>query len=198
MVLAAALALGALTGGAEAAPSGGQTATLEGRVLSAKGTPVANAVVFLTGPQGGRAPAGKPVLDQRGRTFIPHVMAVPVGTTVEFPNHDTVFHNVFSVREGKRFDLGLYPTGSRRDVKFDHPGLVRIFCNIHSEMSAFIWVLPNPYFSVTDRKGAYRIAGAPPGTHRLTAWAEPATTVESSVTLSAGTTAHHDLALPPR
>ena len=109
---------------------------LSGRV-TAGGRPVRDAVVFVedlrTAPVERRA-----VLDQYNRTFVPHVMVVQAGTRVDFPNHDTVFHNVFSYREGKRFDLGLYPVGKIRVQRFDQPGLMRIFCNIHSNMSAFI------------------------------------------------------------
>lgn len=111
-------------------------------------------------------------MDQRNRTFIPHVMAVQLGTRVEFPNHDVVFHNVFSFREGKRFDLGLYPVGSTKVVTFDRPGLVRIFCNIHSNMSAFVWVVENPYFGVTDRAGRFRISDVPEGARVLQVWHE--------------------------
>src|SRR5205085_10932427 len=116
--------------------------------------------------------SARAVMDQRNRTFIPHVMAVQVGTQVQFPNHDTVFHNVFSYREGKRFDLGLYPVGKTRIVTFDRPGLVRIFCNIHSNMSAFLWVLENSYFAVTDRSGQFRIDDVPAGERVVRVWHE--------------------------
>src|SRR5438874_726505 len=134
---------------------------LAGRVTSS-GRPVRDAVVFVddlrTPPAERRAK-----LDQYNRTFVPHVLVVQAGARVDFPNNDTVYHNVFSYREGKRFDLGLYPVGTMRVVNFDQPGLVRIFCNIHSNMSAFIWVLENPYFAVTDRSGRFRIPNVPAG-----------------------------------
>ena len=104
-------------------PSRARAGELTGQVTTAGGHPVREAVIFVdqirTGPS-----AGRRLMDQRNRTFIPHVMAVQLGTRVEFPNHDTVFHNVFSYREGKRFDLGLYPVGTMRVVNFDQPGLV--------------------------------------------------------------------------
>jgi hypothetical protein len=112
------------------------------------------------------------VMDQRRRTFIPHVMAVQIGTRVEFPNNDFVYHNVFSTREGKPFDLGLYPVGRTREVVFRQPGLIRIFCNIHSNMSAFIWVVENGYFTVTDRTGRFRIPDVPAGSRAIRVWHE--------------------------
>jgi plastocyanin len=152
------------------AASSARAGELTGQV-TAGGHGVREAVVFVdeirTPPAGHRA-----LMDQRNRTFIPHVMAVQLGTHVTFPNHDTVFHNVFSFREGKRFDLGLYPVGTTRVVDFDQPGLVRIFCNIHSNMSAFIWVLENPYFAVTDRSGRFRIANVPAGDQVVRVWHE--------------------------
>jgi plastocyanin len=143
---------------------------LVGRV-TAHGRPVRDAVLFVDDLRAPRVRDRK-VMDQRNRTFLPHVMAVQLGTRVDFPNSDTVFHNVFSFREGKRFDLPLYPVGATRPVTFDQPGLVRIFCNIHSNMSAFIWVVENPYFAVTDRDGRFRIAGVPAGAHGLRVWHE--------------------------
>src|SRR5947209_17701907 len=132
---------------------------LAGRVTSG-GHPVRDEVVFVddlrTPPTERRAK-----LDQYNRTFVPHVLVVQAGTRVDFPNNDTVYHNVFSYREGKRFDLGLYPVGTTQVKRFDQPGLMRIFCNIHSNMSAFIWVIGNPYFAKTDKAGRFRLTGVP-------------------------------------
>jgi plastocyanin len=133
------------------------------------------AVVFLeTAPQGAfeAPPPGRAVLDQRNETFVPHVLAVPVGTTVEFPNSDRVFHNVFSLSKARKFDLGRYPRGSSRSVRFDRPGMVRVFCEIHSHMSAFVLVFAHRFFDTTDASGRYRIAGVPPGTYTLAVWNE--------------------------
>jgi hypothetical protein len=112
------------------------------------------------------------VLDQKNETFVPHVLAVSVGTTVEFPNSDRVFHNVFSLSKARRFDLGRYPRGASRSVRFDRPGMVRVFCEIHSHMSAFVLVFAHRFFDTTDERGGYRIEGVPPGTYTLAVWYE--------------------------
>jgi plastocyanin len=109
---------------------------------------------------------------QKHKAFDPHVLAVEVGSAVQFPNHDPFFHNVFSLFEGKRFDLGLYEAGSSRIVVFDRPGICYLFCNIHPEMSAVVLVLSTPYFAVTDATGQLRIAGVPPGRYELRVWYE--------------------------
>jgi plastocyanin len=132
-------------------------------------------VVYLeTAPRGAfEVPApGRAVLDQRNETFVPHVLAVTVGTTVEFPNSDRVFHNVFSLSKAKRFDLGRYPRGQSRSVRFERPGMVRVFCEIHSHMSAFVLVFAHRFFDTTDDAGRYRIEGVPPGTYTLAVWNE--------------------------
>ena len=95
------------------------------------------------------------MLDQRNLSFSPHVLVVRVGTTVDFPNNDRVFHNVFSFRDGKRFDLGMYPVGTMQQVTFDQPGLSRIFCNIHPNMAAYVLTVDSPYFARADESGAF-------------------------------------------
>ena len=130
-------------------------------------------VVYLeTAPQGAFEESERPhaVLDQRNQTFLPYVLAIPVGTTVDFPNRDSTFHNVFSLSKTQRFDLGRYARGESRSVRFDRPGVVRVFCEIHSHMSAFILVFAHRYFATTDAEGHYRIAGIPPGEYRLVVW----------------------------
>ena len=109
--------------------------------------PEPNAVVWVEVPGSG-PPQKKVVLDQRNLSFSPRVLAVRTGTTVEFPNNDRVFHNVFSFRDGKRFDLGMYPVGTIRNVTFDQPGLSRIFCNIHPNMAAYVMAVDSGYFAV--------------------------------------------------
>jgi plastocyanin len=137
-------------------------------------------VVWLT-PAGGTSPLPghgaappRPQLVQRNKTFEPHLLVVPVGSVVEFPNRDPFFHNVFSLFEGKRFDLGLYEAGSSRDVVFDKPGISYIFCDIHAEMSAVIIALPTPYYAISDRKGQVVIPRVPSGRYTLHIWYEAA------------------------
>ncbi len=114
------------------------------------------AVVYLqTAPRGAfeQTDSGRAVMDQRNETFVPHVLAITTGTTVEFPNSDRIYHNVFSFSKASRFDLGRYPVGRSKSVRFDKPGIVRVFCDIHSHMNAFILVFSHPYFALTDAEG---------------------------------------------
>ena len=118
--------------------------------------------------------SSRPRLVQKNKSFEPHVLVVPVGSVVEFPNRDPFFHNVFSLFEGKRFDLGLYEAGSTRDVVFDKPGTSYIFCNIHSEMSAVVIAVSSPYFGISDARGRVSIPHVPPGRYMLRIWYEEA------------------------
>jgi plastocyanin len=111
---------------------------------------------------------------QRNKRFDPHLLVVPVGSLVEFPNEDPFFHNVFSLYNGKRFDLGLYETGSQRGVRFDREGVSYIFCNIHPEMGAVILAVSTPYYAIS-RDGSIAISGVPPGKYMLNVWSEDAT-----------------------
>jgi plastocyanin len=140
----------------------------------------ANLVIWLNplDPTGEVRPASQsnssrpPRLVQQHKRFEPHVLVVPVGTAVEFPNHDPFFHNVFSLFEGKRFDLGLYEAGTTRLVHFDRPGVSYIFCNIHPEMSAAVIALKTPYYAVSDVAGRVSIAEVPPGRYLMEVWFE--------------------------
>jgi len=114
---------------------------------------------------------------------VPHVLAMRVGTVVDFPNNDTIFHNVFSLSKAKRFDLGRYAKGQSKSVLFDEPGIVRVFCEIHSHMNAFVLVFAHRFFAVTDDKGRYRIDDVPPGTYTLVAWYEGSVRQTRSVTV---------------
>ncbi len=132
-------------------------------------------VVYLeVAPQGAFEEHDRPpaVLDQRDEAFLPYVLAVMAGTTVSFPNHDRTYHNVFSLSKTKRFDLGRYPRGTAKSVRFERPGVVRVFCDIHSHMSAFILVFAHPYFATTDPEGRYRVERVPPGEYTLMAWTD--------------------------
>ena len=123
------------------------------------------------------APAGSPGrfrMEQKNKNFNPHIMVVPLGSTVEFPNLDPFFHNVFSQFNGKRFDLGLYEAGSTREVHFDHEGISYLFCNIHSQMAAVIVTLRTPYYALGSRSGSLELHDVPPGDYEMHVWAEGA------------------------
>ena len=139
-----------------------------------------NVVVWLS-PVGTAPPvapsAKQPLrLAQHNKSFEPHVLVVPVGSVVQFPNRDPFFHNVFSLFDGKRFDLGLYEAGSVRNVSFDRPGISYIFCNIHAEMSAVVIALDTPYFGISNRKGEIVIPNVPVGRYSMKTWYETAPT----------------------
>lgn len=110
------------------------------------------------------------LLDQLNERFVPHVLPIMVGATVSFLNSDDVYHNVFSFSSAKSFDLGRYKKGKSREVTFDKPGVVKVYCDIHTHMNAFILVLENPYFATTDAQGNYLIKDIPPGDYVLKAW----------------------------
>jgi plastocyanin len=148
---------------------------------------VADAIVWLDAP--GVAPSRprpRVVLDQRNLNFYPRVLVVQVGTTVEFPNHDRVFHDVFSFRDGKQFELGLYPVGAVKQVPFDRPGLSRVFCNIHPAMAAYIMVVDSPYFAVSDRDGRFTLSRMPAGTFTYHAWRPGGTILSGSAAFHPG------------
>lgn len=122
-------------------------------------------------------------LDQRDETFVPHILAITAGTIVDFPNSDPTYHNVFSLSRTKQFDLGRYAAGRTKSVLFDRPGIVRVFCDIHSHMNAWILVFAHRYFAVTDDSGRYRIEGVPPGTYTVSVWNEAVARESQVVTL---------------
>jgi plastocyanin len=155
--------------------------------LRVDGKPAENAVVWLEAPDAPRT-ARRAVLDQRNLAFSPTVLAVSTGSTVRFPNNDRVLHNVFSFRDGKRFDLGLYPIGQVRDVKFDHAGVSRLFCNIHPAMAAYIVVVDSPYYAVTDREGKFSLSGVPYGQYTYHVWRATAGTISGKVAVAPNST----------
>ena len=111
-------------------------------------------------------------LAQKNKQFTPHILVVPTGSSVNFPNLDPFFHNVFSLFDGKRFDLGLYEAHTRRVVQFDREGVSYIFCNIHPEMGAVVVSLSTPYYGVSTEEGTVVLHDVPPGSYRLNVWAE--------------------------
>jgi len=155
-------------------------------------------VVYLeSAPRGAFEPneGGRAVMDQRLETFVPHVLAITVGTTVDFPNSDKFYHNVFSLSKTRPFDLGRYATGSSKSVRFDRPGIVRVFCDIHSHMNAFILVFSHPFFALTDGDGRYRIENVPPGTYGVIAWNEGNASESKPVSVPDGGLAEQDFTL---
>jgi len=161
-----------------AARSDAQGVTVTGRVTyygAANPPGGISAVVWL-------APIGQPstdpvkpvdaVLRQKNKAFEPHLLVVTKGSTVQFPNLDPWFHNVFSLFNGKKFDLGLYEAGTTRTVHFDREGVSYIFCNIHPEMSAVVVVVASPYYAAAAKTGEFSIAGVPPGRYTLHVWSE--------------------------
>ncbi len=155
-------------------------------------------VVFLeSAPRGAfeTSEGGHAVMDQRNETFVPHVLAITTGTTVDFPNSDKFYHNVFSLSKPRAFDLGRYAAGNSRPVRFDRPGIVRVFCDIHSHMSAFILVFGHPFFAMTDAEGRYRIENVPPGTYGVIAWNEGTSSDARPITVPDGGVAELDFTL---
>jgi plastocyanin len=169
--------------------------TISGKVSGVTGESVVyvEAIAGKTFP----APTEKPVIDQKGLMFTPHIVAVQVGTTVEFLNSDKVAHNVFwtSVGGNKKLthNLGTWPLGEKRAFKFDNPGAVPLLCNVHPEMGGYIIVAPTPYFAVTDKSGAYKIDNVPDGSYTVTAWHEGAKNSSKPVTVAGSGTADFTL-----
>ncbi len=166
--------------------AGAQDLTVTARVAlqkngSSREMNTAGSVVLWLVPGGGsdaKLPAAAvyphPQLVQKHKSFQPHLLVVPVGSVVEFPNRDPFFHNVFSLFEGKRFDLGLYEAGKTKDVLFDKPGVSYIFCDIHAEMSAVVIALTTPYYGISDSRGQVLIPDVPSGRYTLHVWYEAA------------------------
>src|SRR6476469_5169395 len=152
-------------------------------------------VVYLeTAPRGAfeANEGGRAVMDQHNETFVPHVLAITTGTTVDFPNSDRIYHNVFSLSKTKPFDLGRYAAGKSKSIRFDRPGIVRVFCDIHSHMSAFILVFNHPFFAVTDTDGRYRLENVPPGNYTVVAWNEGLASEPKPVVVPEGATSELD------
>jgi plastocyanin len=156
-------------------PAAGASGVVAGRVELVKGgvarPDAANAIVWIEGPRKSGAGA-KLEMSQESKRFTPRVLIVPRQGTVEFPNNDPVYHNVFSVSGPNRFDLGLYRSGASKSRAFMEPGLVRVYCNIHPQMVGFLMVVDSDFAVVTDRNGAFRFEGVPAGTWTLKAWHE--------------------------
>lgn len=152
-----------------------------------------SAVVYLEGDPPGASeppavPAKHPVMDQVGMRFHPQVLPIVVGTTVDFPNGDPIFHNVFSYSQTKEFDLGRYPMGDSRSVTFEQSGIVRVYCDIHSEMNATILVLSSPYFASPTDDGTFQIENVPEGHYHISLWYGRDVVLHHSVVIREGET----------
>ena len=169
--------------------------TIHGKVSGVKGESVVyvEAIAGKTFP----APAQHVTMDQKGLMFVPHIMSIQQGTTVEFLNSDSVQHNVFwpSVSGNKKLghNLGTWPQGQRQSFKFDNPGIIPLLCNVHPDMSGYLIVSPTPYFAMTDKSGEFKIENVPDGTYTVTAWNEGAKSKSNPVKVAGDTTADFTL-----
>lgn len=185
-IVLATLLFGTQAYGADAPGKGG---IVKGTITVA-GKPTTDVVVSVEGvpPQTAKAQLAalklkKAVMDQREMKFIPYVLPVVVGTTVEFSNNDKSWHNVFSKSDAKSFDLGLYPPGKSRSQTFDKPGVVRVLCNAHPSMEAFIVVKEHPYIAAPDKSGNFRLDGVPLGKFRVQVWHPQLGTTDAGVAI---------------
>ncbi len=183
------------TGPAEAGEVAGRvTLGVEGTRLADLG-PV---VVFLEGEVGAAAPPAPSrsyTIRQRNARFDPDFLVVTAGQSVQMPNDDTIFHNVFSFSRHNDFDLGIYPAGKSRSVTFAKPGLVKIYCSIHESMSGGVLVVPSSWYAIASASGDYQIAGVPAGRYRLSVWNEKLPPATRTVQVKADGTLRADVAL---
>jgi len=158
---------------------------------------IRNVVVYLKDVafRGSMSPV-KAVLRQEHETFMPHVLPIMRGSTVEFPNDDPIFHNVFSLSSAASFDLRRYPRGQSRSQQFPKPGIVKVYCHIHSHMSATIVVLDHPYFTIPETDGTFELPNVPPGEYTVVGWHERVGERRASVRVERGRAATVDLSLP--
>lgn len=158
---------------------------------------LANVVIYLEPTASSAHPAAvRAALEQRDERFQPRVLVVPVHSTVEFPNRDDVYHNVFSLSGIRTFDLGRYGRDASKSVRIDRPGVVRVFCHIHADMSAAIVVVDGPGFAIPDSAGRYTLGALPPGDYTLVGWHERSDPVRQTVRIAAGETTRLDLRIP--
>lgn len=173
------------------------TTTVSGNVTGGGPGGPGGAVVWLKrlderGPR--PSPAQNQIVTQREKTFLPHVLAIPVGTSVQFRNDDRIYHNVFSIAKPNEFDAGIRATGATYVKTFSHPGVVQLLCNIHATMNAYVVVVESPYYAKAQASGAFTIHDVPPGRYDLAAWHEAASTVTHK-TITVGPEGHRELAV---
>ena len=187
-----AIALCAVAGPALAGGIGGRVEVVQkgGR----RATDLSDVVIYLEGGKT-RPRAARETIAMKGKAFLPRVAVVPVGGTIDFPNEDPIFHNVFSVSGENRFDLDLYKRPKSASWTFQAPGLVRVYCNIHPQMSAVVLVRDNPHFTRAAADGRFALADVPPGRYTLKAWHERAGEVSQAVVVPAEGEARTELVL---
>jgi plastocyanin len=185
-----------------AAPAAAETGGVSGRVsLGLEGVRLGDVgpiVIFLDGVSGALAfdpPSEVRTIHQKNARFSPGFLAVAVGQRIAMPNDDAIFHNVFSFSKPNDFDLGLYPSGESRSLRFAHSGLVRMYCSIHESMSASIFVAPSPWFAIANGEGGFEISDVPVGSYRVRVWNEKLPESSRSVSVRAGQRARVDVAL---
>jgi plastocyanin len=162
----------------------------------APGSERRNVVVYLRNARPQQVTPMKVAVHQRNESFTPRVVAVTVGSEVEFPNDDPIYHNVFSLSRAKAFNLGRYPRGNTRSVRFDRTGVVKVFCEIHSHMSATVMVFDHPWFAVPDDDGRFELPSMPAGDREITAWHERLGDTTTRVRVEVGRPVTADFVLP--
>lgn len=153
-------------------------------------------VVYLKDAPARAVAPVKASIRQKDENFIPRVVAVTVGSEVDFPNDDPIYHNVFSLSRARTFNLGRYPSGKTKGVRFDKPGIVKVFCDIHSHMTATVMVFNHPWFAVPDENGRFELPAVPPGEREITAWHERLGDTSEAVRVEPGRAATVDFVLP--
>jgi plastocyanin len=162
-----------------------------------KAAEISNVIVFLKDAPHRADPAPMHVtIAQKDEAFVPRVVAITRGSTIDFPNSDPFFHNVFSLSRGANFDLGRYPRGESRSRRFPNAGLVKVYCHIHSHMTASIMVFDHPYFRIPASDGAFTLDDVPAGTYQISAWHERIGESLDTIRVDAGRTARVEFALP--
>ena len=171
-----------------------------GRIVGVQGeretSELDNVVVFVSSAMRADVTPQRVSIRQTNEEFIPHVVAVTTGSTVEFPNDDLIFHNVFSLSRAATFDLGRYPRNESKARTFTKPGVIKVFCHLHSHMSAIVRVFPHPFFAVPDREGRFTIPNVPAGRLEVAAWHERAGEVTHQATIESGAATELTFSLP--
>jgi plastocyanin len=163
---------------------------------SGGGSELPNVIVFVDLPKRVASAPRRVTIRQTDEVFTPRVAAITTGSTVDFPNDDPIFHNVFSLSRAATFDLGRYPRGESKRRRFDKPGVVKVFCHLHSHMTALVRVFDHPHFARLDATGRFLLPGVPPGRHRVVAWHERVGEVVLEATVTEGGTVSLTFSLP--